>query len=99
MSSSISSSDDTETTTSPQAAIDSWLLRTNFKAVLEWLTAESILHRPDDPLSFCKDLLEQKLAERRRPNDAFQPELLTKYLRDCYANAVDCANDEGHIEG
>ena len=35
-----------------------YLSRTNFKSLIEWLTAETILSRPDDPLPFLRDLVQ-----------------------------------------
>uniref|UniRef100_A0A7S2MFV9 GAF domain-containing protein n=1 Tax=Octactis speculum TaxID=3111310 RepID=A0A7S2MFV9_9STRA len=59
--------------------------RTNFKNIVEWLTAESILHRPEDPIVFCRNLLSQKIAARGdSPFDAAQP---TEYLKSCYEEA------------
>lgn len=33
----------------PEEASD-YLTRTNFKSIIEWLTAEAILNRPEDPM-------------------------------------------------
>jgi hypothetical protein len=47
----------------PEEASD-YLSKTNFKSIVEWMTAEVILNRPEDPLSFCKNLIELKLDSR-----------------------------------
>ena len=50
----------------PRASLQeasTYLARTNFKSVIEWLTAEAILNRPDDPLTFVRDLVDLKLHE------------------------------------
>lgn len=41
-----------------------YLARTNFKSLIEWLTAEAILNRPEDPVVFVRDLIDLKLSER-----------------------------------
>jgi hypothetical protein len=41
-----------------------YLARTNFKSIVEWITAEAILNRPDDPVIFVKNLLEAKIDAR-----------------------------------
>ena len=41
-----------------------FLTRTNFKSIVEWLTAEAILNRPEDPMTFLRDLLDMKIHER-----------------------------------
>ena len=47
----------------PESAAD-YLKQSNWKALVEWLTAEAILVRPVDPLQFCRDLLGEKIVER-----------------------------------
>ena len=41
-----------------------FLTRTNFKSIVEWLTAEAILNRPEDPMTYVRDLCDMKLCER-----------------------------------
>jgi len=41
-----------------------YLARTNFKSIIEWVTAEAVLHRPDDPVSFVRNILEAKVDAR-----------------------------------
>ena len=43
-----------------------FLTRTNFKSIVEWLTAEAILNRPEDPMTYVRDLCDMKLCERGR---------------------------------
>jgi len=73
------------------------LSKTNFKSIVEWITAEVILNRPDDPLSYCKNLIELKLDARGSlPFSAEQP---TEYVRACYAEASNLADEHGVIHG
>ena len=74
-----------------------YLSRTNFKSVIEWLTAETILNRPDDPTSFCKNLLEAKIEARGAVS--YAPEQPTEYIRGCYAEAANLADEHGVIHG
>lgn len=37
----------------PEDASD-YLKRSNWKSLIEWLSAEVILTRPNDPIQFCK---------------------------------------------
>ena len=37
-----------------------FLTRTNFKSIVEWLTAEAILNRPEDPMTYVRDLCDMK---------------------------------------
>ena len=74
-----------------------YLSRTNFKSLIEWLTAEAILNRPDDPLPFLRDLVQQKVAER--PEPLYKPTDATDYVRKCYAEASASADEEGRIHG
>jgi hypothetical protein len=53
-----------------------YLSRTNFKSVIEWMTAEAILNRPDDPVSFCRNLLDMKIEARG--STPFAPEQVYK---------------------
>ena len=65
--------------------------------MVEWLTAEVILHRPIDPLQYCRDLLGQKLAERG--GTEFRPEVVTDWLRHCYTEATTLVDEHGIIHG
>ena len=71
-----------------------YLSRTNWKALMEWLTAEAILHRPCDPLTFIKDLTAIKLKER---SEGYSPEDATTYLQECYNDAASTADVHGRI--
>ena len=81
--------------TTPEAAGD-YLSRMNFKNLMEWLTAEAILHRPDDPLTFVRDLSSLKISERQR---AYDPEDATMYVQQCYNDAAASADEHGRIYG
>mmetsp|Transcript_4238 Transcript_4238/g.5855 ORF Transcript_4238/g.5855 Transcript_4238/m.5855 type:complete len:499 (-) Transcript_4238:164-1660(-) len=72
-----------------------YLQRTNFKTLIEWLTATSILHRPEDPLQFCSDLLLGKLEERA--GVPYDPEQPAEYARATYAEASAAADEHGRI--
>ena len=50
--------------TTPENAAE-YLSRINWKSLVEWLTAEAILSRPHDPVTFCRDLLSQQIQSRR----------------------------------
>lgn len=56
-----------------------------------------ILHRPIDPLQYCRDLLGQKLAERG--GTEFRPEVVTDWLRHCYTEATTLVDEHGIIHG
>jgi len=56
-----------------------------------------ILHRPLDPLQYCRDLLGQKLAERG--GTEFRPEVVTDWLRNCYTEATTLVDEHGIIHG
>jgi len=80
----------------PEEAAE-YLSRTNFKSIIEWITAECILNRPDDPVSFCKSLMETKVEARG--DVSFAPEQPTEYIRACYAEAANLADEHGVIHG
>mmetsp|Transcript_28962 Transcript_28962/g.34161 ORF Transcript_28962/g.34161 Transcript_28962/m.34161 type:complete len:475 (+) Transcript_28962:83-1507(+) len=74
-----------------------YLSRTNFKSLIEWVTAEVILNRPDDPVGFCRNLLDMKIEARG--STPFAPEQATEYVRACYAEASNLADEHGVIHG
>lgn len=74
-----------------------FLTRVNFKSVIEWLTAECILNRPDDPMQYCRNLLDIKVSERQGKD--YQPEAATEIMRACYAEASSTADEHGIIHG
>lgn len=42
---------------------EAYLNSMGFRSLIEWMTAEALLARPDDPLTFVKSLLDEKLAD------------------------------------
>jgi len=82
--------------TSPDKAAE-YLSRVNWKSMMEWLTAEVILNRPDDPLQFCRDLVGAKISERN--GASFRPEAITDWLRNCYTEASALVDEHGIIHG
>ena len=60
------------------------------------MTAESILHRSEDPVIFCRQLLDKKI--QGRGGSAFDPEQATEYVRQCYADASANADENGRIQ-
>lgn len=74
-----------------------YLARTNFKSLIEWMTAECILNRPEDPVNYCRNLLDIKISERG--GSEFAPTQPTEYVRGCYAEASAMADEHGRIHG
>ncbi|CAM9142488.1 unnamed protein product [Laminaria digitata] len=74
-----------------------YLDRFNFKTLMEWLTARVILHRPDDPMVFCLDLLERNIGERGGKSAPFDPACGTRLLKGCYDDAMNAADEHGVI--
>ncbi|CAN0014591.1 unnamed protein product, partial [Phaeothamnion confervicola] len=72
-----------------------FIARTNFKAIMEWLTARCILHRPEDPLAFCGELIGEKLAGRGAAAGVFDPAAANAYLKACYDDAMNDADERG----
>ena len=81
----------------PESASD-YVAQSNLKGMIEWLTAEAILTRPEDPVQFARDLLGQKLVERKKQSQ-FQPDEATQWLRATYAKAVAEVDENGIIHG
>jgi len=73
-----------------------FLSRLNFKSLSEFLTAEVILNRPGDPVAFLRDVLDEKIQERN--GKPFSPSDSVQYLKTCYRQASEAANDEGEIQ-
>lgn len=65
----------------PEGAAE-YLSNTNFKSLMEWMTAEMLFHRPEDPLAFVKAIVTKKLTERG--SDKYNPADNDKYLQECY---------------
>jgi len=82
--------------TNPEKAQE-YLSRVNWKSLMEWLTAEAILNRPNDPVQFCRDLMGSKVAERGGLD--FRPEQVTDWLRKCYTEAASLVDEHGVIHG
>jgi len=82
----------------PETAAD-YVSHSNLKGLVEWLTAEAILSRPEDPVQFARDLLGQKLVERSKSAGGFSPEEATQWLRATYAKAVAEVDENGVIHG
>lgn len=40
---------------------EEYLTKMNFRSLVEWITAETLLARPDDPMAYARTLLEKKM--------------------------------------
>ena len=65
---------------------DDYLNNTNFRALIEWVTAECLMSRPADPVVFMRAILGKKLGERTS-GEEYNPEHASKYIKQCYAEA------------
>ena len=74
-----------------------YLQRHQFKALLEYLTAETILNRPDDPFTFLQKVLQSKIS--KRAGGEYKPEDNTDMVKDCYAKASAEADETGRVTG
>jgi hypothetical protein len=44
---------------------EAYLNSMGFRSLIEWVTAEALLSRPEDPLTFIKTIIDEKLSEVR----------------------------------
>ncbi|CCI39808.1 unnamed protein product [Albugo candida] len=72
---------------------ENYLNSINFRSLIEWLTAETLLARPDDPLQFTRALIDEKMAQRT-DHDLYQSQDAVMYLKQCY---IAFANGQGRI--
>ena len=42
---------------------EAYLNSMNFRSLIEWLTAEALLSRPEDPLTFIRSIVNEKVSE------------------------------------
>ncbi|ETM49552.1 hypothetical protein L914_06217, partial [Phytophthora nicotianae] len=75
---------------------EAYLNSMGFRSLIEWMTAEALLSRPDDPLTFLQALLQEKIGERKS-GEKFQPEHTLAYIKQCYAAASASADENGRI--
>ncbi|KAG6613584.1 Dual 3',5'-cyclic-AMP and-GMP phosphodiesterase [Phytophthora cinnamomi] len=75
---------------------EAYLNSMGFRSLIEWMTAEALLSRPDDPLTFLQSLLQEKIGERKS-GEKFQPEHTLAYIKQCYAAASASADENGRI--
>uniref|UniRef100_H3GFD2 GAF domain-containing protein n=1 Tax=Phytophthora ramorum TaxID=164328 RepID=H3GFD2_PHYRM len=75
---------------------EAYLNSMGFRSLIEWMTAEALLSRPDDPLTFLQSLLQEKIEERKS-GEKFQPEHTLAYIKQCYAAASASADENGRI--
>ena len=68
-----------------------------WKSLVEWLTAEVILCRPEDPFKFIGGLLRAKI--KARAGKAYNPADNGEFVRACYALASEKADEHGRIRG
>ena len=69
----------------------------NFKSLMEWMTAEMILSRPEDPFQFIKQLMRTTI--KKRLGDPYKPEDNVDLVRQCYAEASENADETSAIPG
>ncbi|EGZ23908.1 hypothetical protein PHYSODRAFT_486013 [Phytophthora sojae] len=75
---------------------EAYLNSMGFRSLIEWMTAEALLSRPDDPLTFLQSLLQEKIGERKS-GEKFQAEHTLAYIKQCYAAASASADENGRI--
>ena len=75
---------------------EEYLNSVNFKSLIEWITAESLLSRPDDPLVFAKLIIEKKMSQRSS-GEKYNPEHASNYIKQCYLEASSSADETGRI--
>ncbi|OWZ23302.1 Dual 3',5'-cyclic-AMP and-GMP phosphodiesterase [Phytophthora megakarya] len=75
---------------------EAYLNSMGFRSLIEWMTAEALLSRPDDPLTFLQALLQEKIGERKS-GEKFLPEHTLTYIKQCYAAASASADENGRI--
>ena len=82
---------------SPETASE-YLDSVNWKAFVEYLTAEIILHRPKKPIHYVLELINQKIKESEdsEGND-FGASEINKWLQRCYSEASSRADKVGII--
>ena len=69
----------------------------NFKSVMEWITAEMILSRPEDPFQFIQKLMKRTI--KARLGDPYNPTSNGELVRRCYAEAAENADETGAVPG
>uniref|UniRef100_K3WKQ8 GAF domain-containing protein n=1 Tax=Globisporangium ultimum (strain ATCC 200006 / CBS 805.95 / DAOM BR144) TaxID=431595 RepID=K3WKQ8_GLOUD len=75
---------------------ETYLNGLGFRSLIEWVTAEVLLSRPEDPLAFIRSILDEKLAERP-PGEKYQGDHALSYIKQCYAAASASADENGRI--
>lgn len=78
--------------TSPVSA-SIYLENVNWKALVEVLSAEVVLHRPTNPAQFVVDLLRKRLE--REPT--LGAESINEWLISCYSDASSRVDEHGVI--
>ncbi|OQR96272.1 dual 3',5'-cyclic-AMP and-GMP phosphodiesterase [Thraustotheca clavata] len=75
---------------------EEYLNSMNFRSLIEWLTAEALLSRPEDPLAFIRTIASEKLA-LRSSGENYNPEHAMAYIKQCYAEASASADENGRL--
>ncbi|EQC33122.1 hypothetical protein SDRG_09110 [Saprolegnia diclina VS20] len=75
---------------------EEYLNSMNFRSLIEWVTAEALLSRPDDPLAFMRTIASEKLA-LRSSGETYNPDHAMTYIKQCYAEASASADENGRL--
>ncbi|CAK4082063.1 unnamed protein product [Aphanomyces euteiches] len=75
---------------------EEYLNSMNFRSLIEWLTAEALLSRPEDPLAFIRTVVSEKLAQRSS-GESYNPDHAMAYIKQCYAEASASADENGRL--
>ncbi|TMW63215.1 hypothetical protein Poli38472_002156 [Pythium oligandrum] len=75
---------------------EAYLNSMGFRSLIEWITAESLLSRPEDPLVFIRSIVQEKLSERPA-SEKYQADHALTYIKQCYAAASASADENGRI--
>ena len=73
-----------------------YLNNVQWKKFLEYLSAEVVVHRPEDPLKFVRGLIDNRINER--PTSDFNPTQIHEYLNNTYEDIKSHADIYGRLE-
>lgn len=70
---------------------EAYLNSMGFRSLIEWMTAECLLSRPDDPLMFIRSILDEKLSEVRLKDP---PKIVVEGLNVCHSICLETTHRE-----
>jgi hypothetical protein len=85
-----------------QESAADYLSKTNWKTLVEYLTAEIVFNRPENPISYVREVLNNSSGNNDGSGgvaeEKYDPSVASEWLKKCYADASKNVDGNGVLK-